>query len=554
MERVQSYRLEVTRSTVGNFVLLLAILTHISLALGKLAARSTLKMPLWEASQLTLGLSIPILILPHVFNQKTASLLLGKETAYHTVLAFLWTNKPIMQSLALIVVWIHACIGLHFWLRLSKFYRKVFLLLFALAVIIPLAGLAGFMVAGRDAVEMAQNKISQQQQKSNSDETSGYSDDVYGTTTGDRESSSTSGYGYEYGGDYDTEGKTQAQSTYDLNWWMNFLLILFYSLLSLALLVVWMRKLIAQGSKTVSVSYVAGPELLTSAGPTLLEISRMHNVPHMSVCGGRARCSTCRVRITSGLDQFSPPAEVEAATLLGINAPPDVRLACQIRPRDALTVVRIVPPLISQANILDPSDDVNARGVEQELVVIFIDVRGFTRMTADKLPYDVVYILNQFFDAAGEAIVSENGWIDKYMGDGLMAVFGRNDGPGSGCRQALRAAKDIDFALDRVNKRIASEIPNPLQIGIGLHVGPLVLGKIGYRNTSAMTVIGRTVNAAARLEALTKEKNCQVIVSAAVADLAGLETSSFERETVTVRGLHDPIDVFFIPRGRDIEL
>jgi len=339
----------------------------------------------------------------------------------------------------------------------------------------------------------------------------------------------TSAYGSEsgYDSDYETSPGEVGKVTIDKKWWINFLLILFYSLLLLALQIFWTRKHLSKSSKKFAISYIAGPDLLTASGPTLLEISRIHKIPHRSVCGGRARCSTCRVRVISGMDQFLPPTKAEAETLHGINAPPDVRLACQIRPRDALSVARIVPPLKSRRKTSDVIDDGDARGVEQELAVMFIDVRGFTKMSADKLPYDVVYILNEFFDVAGEAIERENGWIDKYIGDGLMAVFGRKDGPRLGCRQALQAAKEIDLALDEVNMRIASEITVPLQIGIGLHVGPLVLGRIGHQNSSAMTVIGRTVNAAARLEALTKDKKCQVIASVSTADYAGLKTSSF---------------------------
>ena len=133
-----------------------------------------------------------------------------------------------------------------------------------------------------------------------------------------------------------------------------------------------------------------------------------------------------------------------------------------------------------------------------------------------------------------------------------MAVFGRTDGPEDGCAQALRAARDIDIVLDEVNASIESEIADPLRIGIGLHFGPLVVGELGYRNTASLTVIGRTVNAAARLEALTKEKKCQCIISTALLDEVSLPLDGHERQAVAVRGLEEPLEVVLVNRARDL--
>ncbi|MGI9383539.1 MAG: adenylate/guanylate cyclase domain-containing protein, partial [Methyloligellaceae bacterium] len=194
----------------------------------------------------------------------------------------------------------------------------------------------------------------------------------------------------------------------------------------------------------------------------------------------------------------------------------------------------------------------DAEGVERTCAVLFLDVRGFTNLSQDKLPYDVVFILNRLFAAAGGAITRNGGWIDKYLGDGLMAVFGQSCGPEEACRQALHAADAIDQALDDVNRDLRDELPSPLRVGIGIHVGPLVLGEIGYEETASMTVIGRTVNAAARLEAATKEAGCQLIVSLDAACLAGLDGNALNPETVTVRGLTDPLEVIFVARARDL--
>ncbi|MDH3581767.1 MAG: adenylate/guanylate cyclase domain-containing protein, partial [Hyphomicrobiales bacterium] len=221
--------------------------------------------------------------------------------------------------------------------------------------------------------------------------------------------------------------------------------------------------------------------------------------------------------------------------------------ACQLRPTQPIAVNLLLRP---EKAAVKKSEE--AQGVERTLAVLFLDVRGFTSMSEDKLPYDVVYILNSLFAAIGAAIHEEGGWIDKYLGDGLMAVFGRDSDAEDGCRRAIRAAKRIDTALDRVNRELESELQAPLRLGIGLHVGSLVLGEIGHDRTAAMTVIGKTVNAASRLEAATKELKCQFAMSADAAIMAGLDLTEFETRPITVRGLKKPLQVITVGSARDL--
>jgi adenylate cyclase len=165
-------------------------------------------------------------------------------------------------------------------------------------------------------------------------------------------------------------------------------------------------------------------------------------------------------------------------------------------------------------------------GVERTLAVLFLDIRGFTTLSEARLPYDTVFLLNRFFGEVGGALTASGGWIDKYLGDGLMALFGLNQSTEDACRAALDAATRIDAVLDRLNRELGDEIASPLRIGIGLHVGPLVLGRIGHSSSAATTVIGPVVNVASRLEALTKEHGVQIIASASLAKRAGGSTST----------------------------
>jgi adenylate cyclase len=228
-----------------------------------------------------------------------------------------------------------------------------------------------------------------------------------------------------------------------------------------------------------------------------------------------------------------------------------VRLACQIRPNADITVTRIL-----RASTAGPQDadlqETDAAGVEKTLAVLFLDMRNFTQMSQTRLPYDTVYILNEFFGAVGDAIVSHGGWIDKFLGDGLLAIFGRDQGIEVGCRQALRAARAIDLALDHVNAKLQAEIGQPLRVGMGLHAGPILLGRIGFGEDFDLTVIGTAVNVASRLESLAKETGCQIMMSRAVADNAGWSDPDGIVTSVEVRGVTGQIVVVGIKRGRDL--
>lgn len=513
MQAMQDARKAVTRSWLGSGLLLAAFLVHIPLALIKISRRRTWRLPAWEAAQVLTGLAIPALLITHVVYNRGAASLAGTDDSYAYELANLWPGMAWQQALLLGLVWVHGCVGMHYWLSLAPWYRLLRPVLFALAVALPVAALAGFSVAGRQmATKVADPGAWERLQ-------------VVSRAP-------------------DAAAAARLKALHDG------LTATFLALLALALLVPVVRSVRRAAGAKVQVTYRGGPVVRTPLGPTLLEISRMHDVPHASVCGGRARCSTCRVGVESGLADLPPPSSAEAMTLASIKAAPHVRLACQLRPCEPITITRLVSPPTSVKGRARPPGD--AQGVERNLAVLFLDVRGFTRISESRLPYDVVFILNRLFAEVGEAIHGQGGVIDKYMGDGLMALFGAADGEEAGCRQALRAARDIDLALDRLNDEIMDEIGAPLRIGIGIDVGPLVVGHIGHAHSGSVTVIGSTVNAASRLEALTKDKGCQLIVATDVLERAGIGIEGFHCEAVAIRGLSAPRPVAVIKRARDL--
>ncbi len=534
----QKFRQFFSRSLIGSVILGAALLTHMGLVLYRLAMRSSLKLPLWDWTRILLGLSIPILLIPHIVNTRGVNLLKGVNDDYLYVLPNIWPDLSWDQSILLLIVWIHASIGLHYWLRANDWYRRAFMPLFALAIAIPILALAGFSVAGPEAKERAIAKfVAELQAQAKADsEAKAQPPNPYGADAAEK-TSEAAAVEKSWIGTL-TPARLEDHSR-----------LIFYIFLFSTLSVFSIRYLIRKFGEHIEIDYKSVRKLRIPKGATLLEISRTNNIPHASQCGGRARCSTCRVRILSGADGLSSPGKDEAATLARIKAAPDVRLACQIRPEKNLDLVQLVWPK-TEMQAADTNSE-EEEGVERTVAVMFIDVRGFTQMSAEKLPYDVVFILNALFEAFGEAIKQEDGWIDKYLGDGLMAIFGRNEGAVAGMRHALRAAAKIDLVLEQVNKTLASELEAPLKIGIGLHAGPLVLGRIGHHDSASLTVIGTTVNTAARLEALTKEKGVQLILSREAADYVGLDADGFEVEDVNVRGIPEPVGVLSIKRARD---
>jgi adenylate cyclase len=514
MQEVQQWRWVVTRSWPGTVVLLGALLTHISLALYKLAGRATLRLPRWEMIQLLLGLTIPFLLFPHIVNTRIAHVYFGVNDIYVYELARLWPASALVQSLLLVIVWAHACIGIHFWLRLSPAYRRAFPLLLAAAVVIPLAALGGFIVAGTGVASAIQIPR------------------VFDNLK-------------------DVTHWPNAEAAEKLAWLRLLVRVEFGGLLVVVVACIAWVYLARMFGPKVTIAYVGGVTVKVPQGPTLLEISRAAKVPHASVCGGRARCSTCRVRIDAGADTLPPATFPEIVTLGSIGAPPNVRLACQIRPTHSLAVT-----LLLKSGTTGPEaaeiEEADSGGVEKSLAVMFVDLRDFTRFSEKRLPFDVVFVLNEFFAVVGAAISAHGGWIDKFLGDGLLAVFGQRSGIEAGCREALRTARAIDLALDHINAKLESEIGRPLQVGIGVDAGPLLVGRIGYGDAVDFTVIGNPVNVASRLEAIAKEKGLQLVVSREVARHAGWEPDAAFMAEVKVRGVAEPVEVIGIARGRDL--
>lgn len=530
MEAARNLRIAVTRSGPGSVILGLALALHVILALAQMTVRRNYRLKPWEWGQLLSGFAIPFFLIPHIVNTRLALSLLGVDDNYAYELARLWPGAAISQSALLLLVWGHGCLGLHMWLRNASWYGQWSPWLLAGMVLVPALALAGFAAEGRRMDVMLADPAAFEALK----QASRWPDQM---------------------------GEATLAS------WRDISQRAFYAMTAVAIALSAGRlAAIRLARRPVTVQYLGGPVVQGVRGATILDISRANGIPHAAVCGGRARCSTCRVRVIEGQQNLSPIGEAERATLQSIGADVDVRLACQAQPRGTV----LVQPLLTlgKARALQPAEaaarSYEAGGVERRFAVLFADIRGFTRMSEAKLPYDTVFILNRVFQVMGLAIEQSGGRIEKYMGDGLLALFPDAGGPGgpgdpspvTGARKALLAARDIDLGLDQLNRDLAAELDEPLQIAMGVHVGQLVVGRIGWGDSAAITVVGPTVNVASRIETIAKRENVQLAFSADVAAAAGVDTSGAEHlfRAFPVKGVAAPVAVGLALRARDVRL
>jgi adenylate cyclase len=517
MEAGRVWFLALWRTPVGTAALYTALLVHILLALWSIYRRRTLRMPTWEAAQVLLGLAIPPLLAGHIVGTRLAHEWYGQTDSYARLVLSFWALHPALgakQSIVLTIAWLHGCIGLHFWLRLQPWYPRVVPVLFATALLLPVLALLGFATAGREAAALARRpgEMARLLQQS--------------SRLGPSERARLEGVESEI--------------------YMGLAAALGATLLARAA-----RRAYVRRWRAIRISYPGDREIFVPLGFSILEASRFAQLPHASVCGGRGRCSTCRVQILSGHDALPSPSADELRVLRRVGAPPGVRLACQTRPTGDVAV-RPILPVTARASegFARPR---SLAGEEQEVTVLFADLRKFTTLAERRLPYDVVFFLNRYFEVMGQAIEEAGGITNQFTGDGVMALFGVDADPADGCRRALLGARTMVEGVARLSATMADELDEPLRIGIGIHTGPAVVGRMGYGGTSYLTAVGDTVHVASRFQDLTKHYPAQLVISESLAERAGIDVAAFPRHEITVRNRRDPLAIRVIADVRAID-
>ena len=404
------------------------------------------------------------------------------------------------------VAWLHVLFGLHYWLRMKAWYPRALPALYAVALLVPVLALLGFVRTGMTMESVVADPVAAEalfERWINADET---------------------GKTFVLGLERQVLGAM--------------------GIILLAVLAARAMKLARRRRRDVyRIVHSNGKTFDVIGGQSILEAVRNAGIPHASVCGGRGRCTTCRVRVGAGLRELPLPSRLEREALDRIGADPNVRLACQTRPGADIDITPLLPPKATPEHVYSPG---GVSGREQQVAVMFIDLRDSTGLGEQRLPFDVVFILNQFFSEMSAALEATRGHYAQFSGDGLMALYGLESDMQSGCRDALDGALEMTRRMETLNRRLAGELSSPLRIGIGIHCGEAIVGTMGPPNSPNFSAVGDNINIAARLEAQTKAYECVLVISAETARAASVDLSFHPLHAAEIRGRDEPVMVYAI--------
>jgi len=400
-------------------------------------------------------------------------------------------------------------IGLHFWLRLRQGYRQWLPFAYTVAVLVPTLAYAG-------AFNMLQQASGWLDDRARLDEIFAASRAM-------------------------SRDETDFLQSLESQSWMVMAALLLLTLAARQLRI-WVQS--RRGSYRVT--HANGKQLRELHGVSLLEALRNAGIPHASVCGGRARCTTCRVRVGNGLDALDPPNEIEARALKRIAAEANVRLACQLYPHTDLS---ITPLVLANQDLASTLHRGGVQGHEEYVVAMFVDMRGSTNLGERVLAYDVVFILNRFFTELSEALAASHGHYAQFAGDGLMALYGLDpQRKPRACRDALAGAAEMFRRVEQLNAQLQAEFGESVHMGIGIHGGDAIVGTMGPPKTPLLTAVGDNINIAARLEAQTKQQRCDLIVSADTLARENIDFAAAASLEIELRGRENRVRVCLFQR------
>jgi adenylate cyclase len=505
----------------GLLALYMSFFVHGLLGFYALFRRRHLRLPVGEAWQLALGLTIPLLLILHAGAIRLGGSIYGQKFGYERILFNFWVVSPDSalprQLLLLLIVWIHGCIGLRAWLRTKPWYHRVSGVLAPLATLVPVLAILGIVNTGLDLRDAA------------------LLDPAY------RASLASS------------PGSQEARNAAATDRITGGITIFYLGLVTGMFGLRAARDWHARRFHVVHITYPGHRVVSVPPGFSVLEASRWVGIPHASVCGGRGRCSTCRVRVVQGAQALEAPGPVERLTLRRIGAPPPVRLACQLRPSTDISVEPLVPIGEDSASGATRFDAAVEGGQELEIVAMFVDLRGSTRLATGRLPYDALFLFDRYLQAVTGAIRRNKGYATSIAGDGVMSVFGVEGNTALAGRNAFQAAVDVWSGLEVLSGQLAGELEAPLRIGIGIHFGTAVVGMVSTSDSRSLQFLGDTGNIAAKLEAQSKHLDCTLVSSVAALNSIAPDMTHVETSVVAIAGKVHPVEVAVFRHKSELE-
>jgi adenylate cyclase len=297
------------------------------------------------------------------------------------------------------------------------------------------------------------------------------------------------------------------------------------------------------------IEFIGDRSLKIEEGQTILAASLEAGIPHYHACGGNAKCSTCRILIKEGQEFLTPCNEKEKELRKTIHFPSNVRLACQTFVTGSpVHVHRIIRDETDIHLYIDEDTltDVQNIGAEKELALFFLDIRNFTPFMENSLAFDVIHVMRRLFGLFRKCIELHSGRIIETVGDGLYAVFGLSEDIQTATNNACKGGLAILNELQAFNEQyLEKNFNHRFEVGIGLHIGNVIVGNIGIGVNNNLTAMGLPVNIASRLQAATKQLNNSFLVSEDAYRLL-LNAPESSKEQIELKGLRENFTVHLL--------
>lgn len=255
--------------------------------------------------------------------------------------------------------------------------------------------------------------------------------------------------------------------------------------------------------------------ICASPDSTILEATLKAKINHIHVCGGNARCTTCRVYIMDGLSNCRPRNEKEKQLAEKLGFPQNIRLACQTKISGNITIRRPVVDDLDIKIILKQFGDAPGTklGQEKDLAILFTDIENYTQFAEAFPAYDVVHVLNRYYQTMNEIIVQHKGVISDVAGDGILALFGVIEDSKNPVLDAINAVRAMNAALMQFNGYLNQMYDRSFGIRAGINFGKVIVGNFDTGMMSKISAIGDAVNLASRIETANKDFGTKLLIS-----------------------------------------
>jgi len=288
---------------------------------------------------------------------------------------------------------------------------------------------------------------------------------------------------------------------------------------------------------------------------TLLDASLQAGIPHFHACGGKGKCTTCRIMVLEGEENLSRPNKKETKLRESIRMTSSIRLACQTKVlREPVVVERIIKDESEIAQYIQLNKKelkaikLRPLGEEKYLVLFFLDIRNFTPFIEAYLPFDVMYITRKLFEIFYKIINKHHGKLIETAGDELYAVFGLETSIREAADGGISAGLEIISELDKLNRTYLSVyFFKEFEVGIGIHSGKVIIGEINLEGRLKTTVMGLAVNIASRIQNATKHLNNSLVASEEVVKHSSLEVK-YQASQINLKGVRSNYNVHLLGR------